>query len=64
MIIIYLIELVKHNMRVHPSLILCMGVGFLGRTYRTGHENVGLLFSTFCVIATFLKILLHFLLQH
>lgn len=51
-------------MRVHPSLILYMGAGFLDRMYRTGHENVGLLFPSFCVIVTFLKILLHFLLQH
>lgn len=63
-VIIFLIELVKHNMRVHPFLILYMGVGFLDGMYRTGHENVGLLFCSFCVIVTLLKILLHFLLQH
>lgn len=51
-------------MKVHSSLILYVGVGFLDRMCRIGHENVGLLFSYFCVLVTFLKILLHFLLQH
>lgn len=63
-IIIFLIELVKYNMRVHPSLILYVGVGFLDRMYGIGLEDVGLLFSSFCILVTFLKILLHFLLQH